>query len=150
MDINEAIEKIWQNKKYESSSAIEVLSHLNEEVAESLKALTKGDKIKAAEELEDAFSCMLIALKMLDIDPDEAVNKQIYRMSSGKEKVMILYSDRVEIRVADEVKGGWTLWSTEDLADALKVAQEFNCKVIRAQEHQQVQNETDYIETNNA
>lgn len=131
MEIKEAIDRIWHNKKYESTSVTEVLSHLNEEVAESLKAMLKGDKLKAKEELEDAFSCMLIALRVLEIDPDDAVNRQIEAMNAHKEKIMYLYSDRVEIRVGDVVKGGWNLWSVEDLTDALKVAQEFNCKVIK-------------------
>ena len=134
MEIKDAIRKIWENKRYESNSIVEVLSHLNEEVAESLKAMLKGDKYKAQEELEDAFSCLLIALYMLDIDPDDAVNRQIERMSTQPEKTMHIFSDRVEIRVGNQVKGGWTIWSAEDVLEAFKVAREFNCKVIREED----------------
>lgn len=131
MEIKEAINIIWQNRRYESASVTEVLSHLNEEVAESLKAMLKNDRVKAQNELEDALSCMFIALHMLDIDPVEAINRQIDRMNLSPEKTMYIYSDRVEIRVGDNVKGGWAIWSADDLAEALKVAQEFNCKVIK-------------------
>lgn len=130
MEIKEAIELIWNNKKYESQSVIEVLSHLNEEVAESLKALLKNNEQKAQDELEDALSCMLIAIKILNINPEDAIKRQIDRMQSSVEKTMHIFSDRVEIRVANQIKGGWTLWSTEDLVEAFKVAQEFKCKVI--------------------
>ena len=131
MDIKIAIQEIWNNKRYESNSITEVLSHLNEEVAESLKAMLKGDKMKAQQELEDAFSCMLIAMHVLDIDPDDAIRRQIDRMGDQEEKTMHIFSDRVEIRVGNKVKGGWAIWSTEDLAEAFQVAQEFNCKVIK-------------------
>ncbi|MGD9581088.1 MAG: hypothetical protein AB7V50_06925 [Vampirovibrionia bacterium] len=92
------------------------MSHLNEEVAESLKAMLKGDKMKAQQELEDAFSCMLIAMHVLDIDPDDAIRRQIDRMGDQEEKTMHIFSDRVEIRVGNKVKGGWSIWSTEVLA----------------------------------
>lgn len=131
MHIHEAIEIIWQKKRYESDSVTEVLSHLNEEVAESLKAMLRNDKEKAQRELEDAFSCLLIAFKMLEIDPEEAIVRQVDRMQTHQEKTMHIYADRVEIKVGDKIKGGWALWSPEDLADAFKVAQEFNCKVIK-------------------
>ena len=134
MDIKDAIQEIWNNKRYESNSITEVLSHLNEEVAESLKAMLKGDKLKAQAELEDAFSCMLIAMHVLEIDPDEAIKRQIDRMGDHEEKTMHIFSDRVEIKVGNKVKGGWVIWSAEDLADAFQVAQEFNCKVIKEED----------------
>lgn len=150
MEIKEAIEKIWLNKRYESTSVTEVLSHLNEEVAESLKAMLKGDKTKAQDELEDAFSCLLIALYMLEIDPEEAISRQIERMKSYPEKTMHIFSNRVEIRVGEHVKGGWTLWSPEDLAEAFKVAQEFNCKVIKEESFPLGSLEVNDVELNNA
>lgn len=150
MEIKEAIELIWNNKKYESQSVIEVLSHLNEEVAESLKALLKNDEQKAQEELEDALSCMLIAIKILNINPEDAIQRQIDRMQSSLEKTMHIFSDRVEIRVGNQVKGGWTLWSTDDLAEAFKVAQEFKCKVIHEDTTLFSQIIETELETNNA
>lgn len=131
MEIKEAVNIIWQNRRYESASVTEVLSHLNEEVAESLKAMLKNDRLKAQHELEDALSCLFIAFHMLGIDPEEAVKRQIDRMNISPEKTMYIFPDRVEIRVGNNVKGGWAIWSAEDLAEALKVAQEFNCKVIK-------------------
>lgn len=130
MELKEAINKIWENKKYETKSPTRVLSHLNEEVAESLKALIKGDETRAKAELEDAFSCLLIAMRMFDVDPDQAIERQVIRMNDDILKTMHIFSNRVEIWLGDEVKGGWNIWSAEDLAEAFKVAQEFNCKVI--------------------
>lgn len=43
MELKQAVEMIWENRKYLTDDPKEVMSHLNEEVAESLKALLKGD-----------------------------------------------------------------------------------------------------------
>jgi len=130
MELKEAIELIWENRKYKTASETEAISHLNEEVAESLKALLKGDKEKAQNELEDAFSCLLIALKVLNIDPEEAVNRQIVRMTSHPGRKMHIFGDRIEIRVGNEVKGGWSIWGPDDLIEAEKMAREFKCEII--------------------
>jgi len=130
MELKEAIELIWENRKYKTTSETEAVSHLNEEVAESLKALLKGDKEKAQNELEDALSCLLIAFKVLNINPDEAVNRQISRMTNQPVRTMHVFADRVEIRVNEQVRGGWSIWSSDDLKEAEKMAREFKCEII--------------------
>jgi len=130
MQLKEAIELIWENRKYKTTSENEAVSHLNEEVAESLKALLKGDKEKAQNELEDALSCLLIAFKVLNINPDEAVNRQIARMTNQPVRTMHVFADRVEIRVNEQVRGGWSIWSSDDLKEAEKMAREFKCEII--------------------
>jgi deoxycytidylate deaminase len=130
MKLKEAIEIIWQNRKYEPKSLIEALSHLNEEVSKSLKAAMRNDKKESQKELEDAFSCMLIAMKMLNINLDNVVYRQIEKMQTDISKTMHIFSDRVEMRIENEIKGGWNIYSQEDVLDAQKMAQEFKCKVI--------------------
>ena len=130
MELKEAIDIIWQNRKYKTASETETISHLNEEVAESLKALLKGDREKARNELEDAFSCLLIAFKLLNINPDEAISRQIARMKANPKRKMHIFSDRIEIRVGNEVKGGWSVWGADDFAEAEKMAREFKCEII--------------------
>lgn len=129
MQLKEAIELIWNNRKYDPATDKDAVIHLNEEIAESLKALQKGDKDTAQQELEDAFSCMLIAMKVLDINPEDAINRQIKRMKSEPERTMHIFSDRVEIRVSGEIKGKWAIWGPEDLKEAQKMAKEFKCKI---------------------
>jgi len=131
MDFKEAIELIWENRKYKTTSEKEAVSHLNEEVAESLNALLRGDRETAQAELEDALSCMLIAFKTLEINPDEAVLRQVNRMKKQPQRIMHIYTDRVEIKVNDEAKGGWAIWSADDLREAEKMAREFNCQIVK-------------------
>ncbi|MEI8389620.1 MAG: hypothetical protein WCG23_07005 [bacterium] len=130
MELKEATELIWQNRKYKTTSETEAVSHLNEEVAESLKALLKGNREKAQNELEDALSCLLIAFKVLNISPDEAVNRQIARMTGLPVRTMHVFTDRVEIRVGEQVRGGWSIWSIDDIKEAERMAREFKCEII--------------------
>ncbi|SNR87267.1 MazG nucleotide pyrophosphohydrolase domain-containing protein [Anaerovirgula multivorans] len=129
MDLREAIEKIWNNRKYNTNDPKTAISHLNEEVAESLKALMKGDVDKAKRELQDAMSCLFIAMKVLDVDAVDAVNKQVEQMKKRNTKIMIFKNDKVEIYVDGVLKGGWSIWSTEDIKEAEKLAKEFGCEI---------------------
>lgn len=129
MELKEAVSKVWENRKYTPKDIKEAVSHLNEEVAEAMKALMKGEDEKAKREIEDALSCILIAIKMFDIDIDDAVNRQLYLMKVKSEKVMIFKKDKVEILVNGKLKGGWTIWGEEDLREAERLAKDFNCSV---------------------
>ncbi|MDI3540750.1 hypothetical protein H0A61_02491 [Koleobacter methoxysyntrophicus] len=130
MEIKKAVELIWNNRKYVTMDPKEAISHLNEEVAESLKALMKGDEDKAKRELEDALSCLLIAFKVMNMDIEEAIMKQIEQMKKRHERLMIVKSDKVEIYVNGILKGGWSIWGKEDIKEAEKIAKEFGCKLI--------------------
>ena len=129
MDFDNAIKLIWENRKYRTTSENEAVSHLNEEVAESLKAMLRGDKQTAQAKLEDALSCLFIAFKVLNINPEEAVFRQINKMKEKSRRIMHIYSDRVEIRVDNEVRGGWSIWSIDDMKEVEKMAKEFNCEI---------------------
>lgn len=130
LEIKRALELIWENRKYITDDPKEVISHLNEEVAESLKALLKGDFDTAKHELEDALSCLMIAMKVLDVDIEEAVNRQISQMKNKNGKIMMFKKDKVEIYVNGMLKGGWSIWSDEDIKEAQKIAKEFGCNII--------------------
>ncbi|PHS36554.1 MAG: hypothetical protein COA82_00880 [Alkaliphilus sp.] len=127
MEIKKAIEMIWDNRKYTTNDPKTAISHLNEEVAESLKALMKGNIDEAKKELQDAMSCLFIAMKVLDVDPEEAIKQQVEQMNKDNNKVMILKKDKVEIYVGDVLKGSWSIWGDEDIRDAKKLAKELGC-----------------------
>lgn len=129
MDIRDAIQSIWENRKYTTNDPKTAISHLNEEVAESLKALMKGDVDKAKRELQDAMSCLFIAMRVLDVDPIKAVNSQIEQMQKRNDKIMILKNDKVEIFVNGILKGGWSIWDQQDIKEAEKLAKEFGCEI---------------------
>ena len=131
MELKKAVDLIWENRKYLTDDPKEIMSHLNEEVAESLKALLKGDSDKAKRELEDALSCLFIALKAFDVNVDEAVMHQVEQMKKRVGNVMIFKNDKVEIFVNGTLKGGWSIWGDDDIKEAEKIAKEFGCKIIK-------------------
>ena len=131
MKLEKAVELIWDNRKYKTMDPKEAISHLNEEVAESLKALMKGDEDRAKRELEDALSCILIAFKVMEIDIEEAIYKQIKQMKRRHEHLMIIKQDKVELYVDGVLKGGWSIWGNEDIKEAEKIAKEFGCEIQR-------------------
>jgi len=130
MDIKDAMDIIWNNRKYSTNDPKTAVSHLNEEVAETLKALMQGDVNKAKRELKDAMSCLFIALKVLDIDIIQAVEDQVSQMQKTQNKTMIIRKDKVEIFVNEALKGSWSIWSNDDLEEAEKIGKEFGCKII--------------------
>ncbi|WP_026477943.1 MazG nucleotide pyrophosphohydrolase domain-containing protein [Alkaliphilus transvaalensis] len=131
MDLRKAIEMIWDNRKYTTNDPKTAISHLNEEVAESLKALLKGDNDKAKKELQDAMSCLFIAMKVMEVDPEEAVNAQIEQMKKKNHKVMMIKNGKAEILVDGNIKGSWSVWSEEDIKEAMDLAKEFGCELIQ-------------------
>lgn len=130
VDLNRAIEVIWDNRKYTTNDPKTAISHLNEEVARSLQALLKGDLEQAKSELEDAMSCLFIAMKVLEVDPEVAVQQQVEKMRKKNQRIMVLKQNKAEIYVNNELKGGWSLWSPEDFKEAEKLAGEFGCEVV--------------------
>lgn len=132
MELKQAVEMIWENRKYLTDDPKEVMSHLNEEVAESLKALLKGDSNRAKRELEDALSCLFIALKVFDVDIEEAIIRQVEQMKKRCGNVMIFKNDKVEIFVNGVLKGGWSIWGEDDMKEAEKIAKEFGCKIVKS------------------
>jgi len=131
MELSRAVDLIWENRKYFTDDPKEIISHLNEEVAESLKALLKGDCDRAKRELEDAMSCLFIALKVFEVEPDQAIMRQVEQMKKRTGNVMILKNDKVELYVNGTLKGGWSIWGEDDIKEAEKIAKEFGCKIIK-------------------
>lgn len=130
MELKEAVDLIWQNRRYITLDPKQALSHLNEEVAESLNAFLRNDKERAGEELGDALSCLFIAIKVLGMDAEEMVRLQVEKMQKRGDKVMTITEKRVEIYVNGELKGGWSIWGPEDRDQARQIATEFGCKVV--------------------
>ena len=68
-------------------------------------------------------------MRVMAIDPVEAVNNQIKQMQKRNEKTMIFKDDKVEIYVNGSLKGGWSIWDKEDIREAEKIAKEFGCEI---------------------
>lgn len=130
MELREAMELIWNNKRYTPQDVKQAISHLNEEIAEGLKFYLKGDEDRAKQELEDALSCLLIVFKTLNIDIEAALRRQVEKMQTKSKKTLIIRKDKVEMYVNGELKGGWSIWTQDDIDEARKIANELDCEII--------------------
>lgn len=149
MDIKEAVEKIYQSNKFKERSLEDVIGEMRSRLANSSGLLRDNDFENARKEIEYTLHGLLYILKVLEINPEESINSQLMSMIETEERTMHIYTDKVEIRVGNEIKGSWAIWSTEDLADALKIAQEFNCKVIKEEDIFAAITENSFLEINN-
>ena len=64
--------------------------------------------------------------------------KNIIEIKQQPDKIMHIYPDRVEIKVGDEIRGSWLIWSTDDIREAEKMAREFNCEVVKEDQSNQL------------
>jgi NTP pyrophosphatase (non-canonical NTP hydrolase) len=133
MDLQEALAKIWEDPRYQTKSPLEALKHLNEEVTEALIAWLRSDQIRARQELTEAFPKLLVALRLLDIDPVQLIQEKA-KQANRRQRIMYIVGNRVEVRVGDELRGSWTVWSEEDLKEVHRLAEEFDCQLIQAPE----------------
>lgn len=136
MDLKQAQKLILENTKYRPKSQEEVVGILNEGSSSCLKAFMSGNIKKTKDKLEDILADVLLAFEEFNIDIEEAISRRITKTSEYNQKTMHIFSDRIEIRMGEEIKGKWSIWSAEDLKDAENMAREFNCDIIWEREEQ--------------
>ncbi len=133
MDLEEALQKVTDDQRYQAKSPLEAIKALNEEVTEVLIAWLRGNQTRSREELTEALPRLLVAMKLLGLDPVEIL-KQKAQQVTQRQRVMCIVGNRVEVRVGDELRGSWTIWSEEDLKEVHRLAEEFNCQLVHLSE----------------
>ncbi len=91
MDMNDLTEKLWQSPKFENVQTVDVLLKLDEDIVLSREAFSEGQHLKARRHLEKAFVNLLIAMHHLDINLEEALERQLESLPSPVEKTMHLF-----------------------------------------------------------
>lgn len=96
-----------------------------------LEAFDTDQLLSAQNNLEDVLIQLLVAMKSLNIQPDQALQRALARLddNSGK-RAFHIFEDRVELRVQGEIRGEWPLYSQQDYQMALNLARELNCDVL--------------------
>jgi len=133
MDLEEAIGKIYEDQRYLAKSPLEAIKALNEEVTEVLIAWLRGNQNRAREEITEALPRLLVAMKMLGLDPVAILREKGQRVTQ-RQRVMCIVGNRVEVRVGEELRGSWTIWSEEDLREVHRLAEEFDCQLVHLDE----------------
>lgn len=131
LTLAQAQQLAWLRQDPPPATSREALGRLLEMTRICLEAFDGDQLVTAQKTLEDALVQALIAMKSLDINPDQALKRALERLkrASGKRAFHIL-GDRVEIRAYGEVRGEWPLYSQHDYQQALNLARELGCEVI--------------------
>jgi hypothetical protein len=133
MDLEEALAKVADDPRYQVTSPLEAIKALNEDVTEVLIAWLRGNQTRSREELTEAFPRLLVAMRMLGLDP-VALLRQKAQQVTQRQRVMCVIGNRVEVRVGEELRGSWTIWSEEDLKEVHRLAEEFDCQLVHLDE----------------
>ncbi|WP_218081896.1 hypothetical protein [Anthocerotibacter panamensis] len=133
MDLEEALARVCEDQRYQAKSPLEAIKALNEEVTEALIAWLRGNQTRSREEITEALPRLLVAMRLLGIDP-VAVLRQKALQVAQRQRMMCIVGNRVEVRVGEELRGSWTIWSEEDLREVHRLAEEFDCQLVHLDE----------------
>ncbi len=119
---------------HESKPALtvrEAIGRFSETARLCLESLDAGQWVTAQELLEDSLIQTLLAMRSLDVNPDHALRRGLTRLEKGTERrAFHIFADRVEIRVHDDIRGEWPIYTQADYDNALKLAYELGCNVV--------------------
>lgn len=109
----------------------EALGRLLETARLALDSFDEDQLLTTQTSLEDALIRTLIAMKSMNMQPDQALHRALGRLKEGNPQgAFHIYADRVEIHAQGEIRGEWTLYSQSDYESALNLARELGCDVI--------------------
>jgi len=113
----------------EQISPMQALKNLNETVTEAFLACIRGQPDLISHHLTQALPQLLQAMAVLDIDPVQALRHQS-QSQPDHQRLIYVEGNRVEVRVNDELRGSWSIWSVADLKEVCRLAEEFDCGLV--------------------
>lgn len=104
------------------------------EAAESAARAQDNDRVTAVQQaLEEALVHVLSALKLSGVSPEAGLQRAwLNGQAAGGEnnRAFHVFHDRVEVRVGDDVRGSWPLFTLEDYQSFVAMARELACPVV--------------------
>jgi histidinol dehydrogenase len=134
MDLQEAQTLACSISSPQDETLSDVLFMLAQSATQAQQAYTQQHDVTAQQQLENTFLYLLNAFNRLDLDLQRGLYRAMTRLKQFKgERAFHIFEDRVEIRVGQVWRGGWSIYSQEDYQHALALAAEMNATVIYAQ-----------------
>lgn len=131
LTLTEAQRLACLQQKNAFATSREALGRLLETARFALESFDEEQLLTTQTSLEDALVRTLIAMKTLNMQPDQALHRALVRLREGNPQgAFHIYADRVEIQAQGEIRGEWTLYSQSDYEAALHLARELGCAVI--------------------
>lgn len=132
MDLHRALESVERGQDgSEDDSPLQALKRLNETVTEALLACLRDQPEQASHHLSSALPQLLVAMTTLGVDPTSSYAPLDLEPSSAEvQRLIHIIGNRVEVRVDDEIRGSWSIWSVADLREVCRLAEEFDCGLV--------------------
>ncbi len=138
MNLEEAQKKLWIHQSNAPETTQEALARVSQTMIDCIGAFQNDELVAAQTDLEETLAQILIAMKTLNINPSRALERSIERIAheNAQHRVFHIYSNRVEIQVGPDIRGGWPLYSHEDYEAVVALARTFGCEVIHHEAQQ--------------
>ena len=130
MDWRQVLEQLDNRPSDDDLSALEALKQLNDTITAALMASIKEDRPHAREKAIEALPQLLKAMHVLGVDPLRALRQQAADVPPTTERLIYIEGNRVEVRVDNELRGSWSIWSIADLKEVCRLAEEFDCGLV--------------------
>jgi hypothetical protein len=131
LSLSEAQRLACMHPQGAATTSREALGRLLETARMALDSFDEDHLLTTQTSLEDALVRTLMAMKSMNMNPDQALHRALGRLKEGNPQgAFHIYADRVEIHVQGEIRGEWTLYSQSDYENALHLARELGCDVI--------------------
>ncbi len=138
IDLEDAQKKLWLHQGDPPKTTQEALARVSQMMIDCIGAFQDEQLLTAQSYLEDTLAQVLIAMKTLNISPSRALERSVDRLvaETKQQRVFHIYSDRVEIQVGSDIRGGWPLYSHDDYEAVVALARTFSCQVIHHETQQ--------------
>lgn len=128
MDWRQFLEQLGDRSRDDSLGSLEILKRLNATVTEALASIEQ-EPIQAREKVAEALPQLLEAMHSLGVDPILALRHQP-ELASTSQPLIYIEGNKVEVRVNDQLRGSWSIWSIADLKEVCRLAEEFDCGLV--------------------
>lgn len=136
-NLTQAQHLAWLHQQPASLTTREALARLLETIRQCSESFEGGALPQAQVLLEESLLQVLVAMRTLDLQPDAGLQRALNRLQqSDTQRAFHIYADRVEVRVQNEVRGGWPLYAQSDYEAVLQLARELNCAITHEEAFQ--------------
>ncbi len=137
LNLNQAQQLAWLHQHPSPATSREALARLLETTRLCLEAFDNEHIVSTQSQLEDVLIQTLIAMKTLDMQPEAALQRGLERVQqTTTQRAFHIFADHVEIRVQDDIRGEWMLYTQQDYEAALSLAHELGCRIVHEEAQQ--------------
>ncbi len=131
LTLTEAQQLAWLQQGAAPVTSREALGRLLETTRLALESFDEDQLLTTQASLENALLRALVAMKSMNMDPDQSLKRALDRLKGGNTQgAFHIFADRVEIHAQGEIRGEWFLYGQSDYEAALNLARELGCDVI--------------------